>query len=187
MSYQDIIAKTRPEFEKMLEFFSKELAKVRTGQASPALVEDIPVDVFGQIMPLKKIAAISSPERRQIVIQPWDKSYLAPIEKALSKGSLGTFPVVDQDIIRVTLPQLTQEYRQTLLKHLAVIAEQTRESMRKQRDDAWSAIQQETKDGAIREDDKFLGKKELQKLIDEYNKKIDELIEKKTKEISGSD
>src|SRR3989304_600000 len=105
MSYQEIVQKAGGEMEKTLRFFQGELAKIRTGQASPAFVEDVPVDLFGQKMPLKQLAGISCPERRQILIQPWDKSYVAAIEKALQASSLGTSPVVEGAALRVHLPQ----------------------------------------------------------------------------------
>ncbi len=169
--------------EKALSFFQGELAKIRTGQANPALVEDVMVNLFGQKMPLKQLAGISCPERRQILIQPWDKSYLEPIEKALQQSSLGTSPVVEGAAVRVHLPQLTQEYRQQLAKVLGEKAEDSRQQIRKCREEAWEEIQEKAKKGEIRQDDKFHAKDELQKLVDEYSKKIEELVEKKKKEI----
>jgi len=179
-----ILQKTKPELEKTLEFFRHELAKIRTGQASPALVEDIAVDVFGQLMPLKQLAGISCPERRQILIQPWDPSYVGPIEKALQKGSLGASPIVEDKTLRITLPPLTQEYRGNLQRLLAEKSEQAKQTMRKWRDDAWGEIQEKAREGAIREDDKFKGKEELQRLVDEYSKKVDELAERKNQEVA---
>ena len=107
--YQEVLNKVKPEMEKALSFFQSELAKIRTGQASPSLVEDVQVNLAGQQMLLKQLAGISCPERRQILIEPWDKSYVEPIEKALHQSSLGTSPVVEGKTIRVHLPQLTQE------------------------------------------------------------------------------
>ena len=101
---KQILEKIKPELEKALEFFRHELAKIRTGQASPALVEDILVDVQGQLLPIKQLAGISSPERRQILIQPWDPSNIGPMEKALLKESLGVSPVVEGKTLRITLP-----------------------------------------------------------------------------------
>ena len=183
--YKEIVEKTKPEFEKAIEFFAKESSKIRTGQASPSLVEDVMVEMYGQKMPLKQLAAISVPERRQIAIQPWDKSHLGPIEKALQQSSLGTSPVVDKDVVRVYLPTLTQEYRQQLGKLLGEKAEDAKKIIRKWREEAWNEIQEKTRKREIREDDKFKGKEELQKLVDEYNKKIDELAERKKKEIES--
>lgn len=183
MTRQDSINKIKPELDKVVEFFKKDITKIRTGSASPAIVEDVMVDVFGQMMPIKQLAAISCPERKQIVIQPWDKSYLEPLEKALQKAQLGASPVVDKDIVRVMLPPLTQDYRQTLVKLLSEKVEQTKQTIRRWREQAWSEIQEGVKQGVLREDDKFKGKDELQKLIDEYQKKVEDLAALKKKEV----
>lgn len=180
---KDIIQLIRPELDKTIEFLRKELSKVRTGSASASLVEDIIIDVFGQKMPLKQLGGISIQDRRQIVIQPWDHSYLDPIEKALQRAELGTSPIVEKEVVRVTLPPLTEEYRETLVKMILEKAEQTRQTIRKLREQAWNQIQKGAQDGTLREDDKFKGKEELQKVIDEYQKKIDEVVEKKKTEI----
>lgn len=183
--YQESIQTITPELEKTLEFLKKELGRIRTGQASPALVEDVLVEVFGKPLPLKQLAGISCPERRQILIQPWDASYLEPMEKALQKASLGSSPVVEGKNIRIMLPQLTQEYREQLKRLLSEKGEQARTTLRKWRDEAWSEIQARARAGKMREDDKFKGKDELQKIIDEYGKKIDELISRKKQEIES--
>ena len=180
---KEIIERTRQELNKVIDFFGKEVAKIRTGQASPSLVEDVMVDVFGQALPLKQLAGISCPERRQILIQPWDKSYLEPIERALFKAQLGVTPIVDKDTVRVSLPPLTQDYRRDLVRTLNQKAEQAKQVMRKWREEAWSNIQGKAKGGIIREDEKFRGKDELQKLVDEYYAKVDELAKRKGKEI----
>ena len=181
---KQILEKIKPELEKAVEFFHQELAKIRTGHASPALVEDIMVTVQeGVLLPIKQLAAISSPERRQILIQPWDPSYLGPMEKAILKGTLGVSPVVEGKTLRIILPALTQEYRQTLVRLLAEKSEQTKQTLRKWRDEAWGEIQESARAGDIREDDKFKGKEDLQQVIDEYAKMVDDLVEKKKTEI----
>jgi ribosome recycling factor len=183
--YKDIIKKIRPELDKVIVFFERELAKVRTGRASASLVEDIVVDCFGQKMPLKQLAAISSPEPKQIVIQPWDKSYVESIEKAISASSIGSSPVVDKDVLRLILPPMSDEYRKSLLRMLSEKQEEARKTVRHWRGRAWEEVQEKTKQGEIREDDKFRAKDELQNLVDEYGKKIDELGERKKKEIEN--
>ena len=183
MEYKEIINKIKPELEKVITFLEKEMAKIRTGRANPSLVEDIVVECFGQKFPLKQLAAISSPEPKQIVIQPWDKSYIESIEKALSQSSLGTSPVVDKDLIRVSLPPLTEEYRKNLSRILSEKQEETRKTVRRWREEAWDEIQERFKEGEIREDDKFRAKDNLQELVDEYNKKIEEIGERKKKEV----
>ena len=180
---KEIIERTKQELNKVVDFFGREVAKIRTGQASPSLVEDVMVDVSGQVLALKQLAGISCPERRQILIQPWDKSYLEPIEKALFKTQLGAMPVVDKDTVRVSLPSLTQEYRKELIKMLSQKAEQSKQVIRKWREEAWGNIQSKARDGSIREDEKFRGKDELQKLVDEYHAKVDQLVERKEKEV----
>lgn len=183
MSYKEIINKIKPEMDKAVAFLERELAKIRTGRASVFLVEDLTVECFGQKFPLKQLATISSSEPKQIVIQPWDKSYVESIEKAISNSNLGASAVVDKDIIRVNLPPLSDEYRKTLSRVLSEKQEDARKTIRRWRGEAWEEIQEKTKEGEIREDDKFRAKDELQKLIDDYNKKIDEFGEKKKKEI----
>jgi ribosome recycling factor len=181
----ELLEKVRPEMDKTLEFLGQELSKLRTGQASPVLVENVEVDIVGQKMPLKQLAGISSPQRRQLLIQPWDQSYLQPIEKALQKTELGASPIVEQNTIRISLPPLTQEYRDQLIKIIAEKSENARQALRKQREDVWNDIQGKVKKRELTEDDKFKGKSELQKMIDEYNKKIEERLEKKKTELQG--
>jgi len=183
MEYKEIIEKIEPEMERVISFLERELAKIRTGRASASLVEDIIVECFNQKFPLKQLAAISSPSAKQIVVQPWDKSYIEPIEKAISHSSLGAAPIVDKDLIRISLPPLSDEYRGTLLRILSEKQEEARKTIRHWRGDAWEEVQEKTKQGEIREDDKFRAKDKLQELVDEYNKKIDEIGERKKKEI----
>ncbi len=183
MSLREFIDKVKPEFEKSFRFLQAEIDKIRTSRANPSLVEDLEVTCFGQKFTLKQLAAISTPEPNQIVIQPWDQSYIEPIEKAVSNSGLGMSAVVDKNVIRLSLPLLTEEYRKSLVKVLNAKAEEGRQTMRHWREDCWNKIQKAEKEGALSEDDKFKGKDELQKLIDEYNKKIKELIEQKEKEL----
>ena len=183
MEYKEIIENIKPEMDKVIAFLEREVAKIRTGRSSVSLVEDIIVDCFGQKLPLKQLASISTPEPKQIIIQPWDKSYIEGIEKAISKSSLGTSPVVDKDIIRISLPPLSDEYRKTLVRVLSEKQEEARKTIRHWRGEAWEQVQNETKTGEIREDDKFRAKDDLQKLVDEYNKKVEEIGKRKEKEI----
>jgi len=183
-TYKEFVDKAKPEFEKAFKFLEGEIAKIRTSRASPALVEDIEVNAFGSKFSLKQLAAISTPSTNQIVIQPWDGSYIEPIEKSISQSGLGMSSVVDKDVIRLSLPLLTEEYRQTLVKTLNEKAEQTRQTMRRAREDSWNKIQDAQKVKQLTEDDKFKGKDGLQKLIDEYNEKIKNLIDKKKNEVA---
>jgi ribosome recycling factor len=141
------------------------------------------VNAFGSKFTLKQLGAISTPQTNQIVIQPWDISYIEPIEKAISQSGLGMSAVVDKNIIRLNLPLLTEEYRHTLGKILNDKAEQTKQTIRRLREDSWNKIQSAEKAKEISEDDKFKGKEELQKIIEEYNEKIKTLVEKKKNEL----
>lgn len=182
--YKTIIQNIKPELDKVVVFLEKELGKFRTSRATPSLVEDVVVDCFGQKFPLRQLAAISTPEAKQILIQPWDKSYIEGIVQALEKTGIGANPIVDKDIIRINLPPLSEEYRKNLIRMISEKEEQSRRTVRKWREESWSEIQEKTKKGEIREDDKFRAKDELQELVDEYNKKIEELAEKKKKEMA---
>lgn len=171
--------------EKVISFLERELARVRTSRVSPSLVEDILVDFSGSKAQIKQLGAISCPGPREIIIQPWDKSYIEPMVSAISKGKVGVSPVVDKDVIRLTFPPLSEEYRQDLLRGLAAKSEETRKTIRYWRDIAWREIQDKFQEGEIREDDKFRAKDELQDLVDEYNEKIEEMGERKKKEIES--
>ena len=182
-SYKEFIDKVKPEFQKSFGFLEKELDKIRTSRATPSLVEDIQVTAFGSNFTLNALASISCPEPNQIVIQPWDPSYIEPIQTAVANSGLGMSSSVDKNLIRLSLPMLTEEYRKSLVKVLNQKAEEGRQTLRHWREDAWNKIQKAEKEGALSEDDKFRGKEELQKLIDEYQKKIKELVERKEREL----
>ena len=182
-TYKEFIDKAKPEFEKAFKFFEGELAKIRTSRASPALVEDIEVNAFGSKFPIKQLGAISTPSTNQIVIQPWDVSYMEPIEKAISQSGLGMSAVVDKNLIRLNLPLLTEEYRNSLSKMLGEKAESVKQTIRHAREDAWNKIQAAQKAKELTEDDKFKGKDELQKVVDDYQEKIKNLVEKKKNEL----
>jgi ribosome recycling factor len=177
--YQQYIDKITPELEKVLEYFKSEIGKIRTGKASPSLVEDVMIDYEGARSPLKQIASISCPEPRQILIKPWVPAYVQFIEKALMQADLGTNPIVDGQSIRISLPQMTGEFRERLNVQVAKKAEESYQTLRRWRDESLK----EMKSGELSEDDKFKGKEELQKVIDNYNKQIEELKDRKKKEI----
>ena len=183
MSFKELIDKVKPEFEKAFSFLQKEMDKVRTSRANPSMVEDIQVTCFGSTFSLNQLASISSPEPNQIIIQPWDGSYIEPIQAAVANSGLGMSSAVDKNAIRLSLPLLTEEYRKSLVKVLHAKAEEGRQTLRHWLEDCWNKIQKAEKEGGLSEDDKFRGKEELQKLIDEYQKKIKELVERKEKEL----
>ena len=181
--YQEIINKTKPEMEKVISYLEKELNNIRASRATPSLVEEIIVDCFGQKFPLKQLAAISVPEPKQILIQPWDKSYIEGIAQALQKRGSGLSPVIDKESIRVNLPPLNEEYRKDLIRLVSEKEEQARRTLRKWREEAWKEVQEKTQKSEIREDDKFKAKDKLQEIIDQYNEKIEKMGENKRKEI----
>ncbi len=184
ISYKDIINKIKPELDKVINFLEREFQKIRTERASPSLVEDIEVDCFGKKFTLKQLAAISIPRPREISIQPWDKSYIEGIVKALEKNSrMGANPIVDKDLIRINLPSLSEEFRKDLVRFVAEKQELSKKTMRRWRDEAWKEIQDNFREGKIKEDDKYKGKDELGDLIQEYNEKIEGMGKKKREEI----
>ncbi len=183
MDIKEILKETEVEFQNTVDFFEKDVATVRTGRANPSLVENILVDSYGSKLPIKQLASISVLDQRTLSIQPWDYSVISSVEKALSQSDLGANPIVDKNTIKITLPSLTEEYRKKLLKLLNDKAESAKISQRKSREDTWKKMQDGFRAGEIREDDKFKGKEDLQKLIDEYGKKIDAVIGRKEKEI----
>ncbi len=183
MDIRSIIKNTREEFDKIISFFEKDISGIRTGRATSSLVENIMVDSYGTKLPLKQVASINIPGPRMIAIQPWDRLLTQAVEKAIAQSDLGVNPVSDKNMINISLPPLTEEFRRNLTKILNEKSEEARVSMRKMREESWKEIQDGFREGNIREDDKFKGKEELQKCIDEYNEKIEKISERKRKEI----
>lgn len=182
--YQDIITGLKPKMEKISEFLKEEMNNLRTGRANPSLVENLMIDCYGgSKMPLKQIAAIQAPDPKTLFIQPWDKTVVRDIERAFQNSSLGLNPVLDKEILRISLPSLTEEKRKDLIKMLKEKVEQARIKVRLAREEAWDSVKQLEKNGQITEDDKFDAKDEIQKIVDDYNQKIEELSEKKEKDI----
>ena len=180
--YKQLIDNLKPELDKAMEFLKKELMKIKTSRATPAMVEDIMVDCYNQKLPIKQLGSISAPQPRLITIQPWDKSILSDIEKAIRNQSSFS-PVVDGEIVRINIPSLSEEQRKEYVKIIAEKAEEARISIRLHRERVWKEIQEMERKGEIREDDKFRAKDELQELIDDYNKKIDEMKKNKESEV----
>lgn len=180
----EIINEKKSSFEKAIEHFKFEASKLRTGRANPSMVEDLLVDYYGTKTPLKQIASINTPEPRQITIQPWDRGAIGPIESAIRNSSeLGLNPVNDGILIRINIPTLTEERRKDMVKILNQKTEESRILVRGAREEALKEIEKAEKEGQIGEDDKFKGKEKLQEVVDEYNKKIEDLRVEKEKEI----
>jgi ribosome recycling factor len=177
--YQELIEKSKINFEKTVAHFKENLGKVRTGRASTSLVDSLMIDCYGAKSPLKQMASVSVPEPRTIVISPWDKSMLVLIEKAIKESDLGLNPMNDGQLVRINIPALTEDRRKEFVKILNQEAENARVAIRKGREDVWDEIQSLT----IGEDDKFQGKEKLQKSVEEYNMLIEEVRKKKEVEI----
>lgn len=177
------LEKHQQEFELTITHLKKELESLRTGRATPALVENILVEAYGAKTPLEHLASITTPEPKTIVIQPWDKNIIKEIEKALSSKNLGIQPVNEGNLIRLTLAPLTEESRRELLKILSHKLEQARISLRNTRDKIKEEIVTAEKNKEITEDDKYRYQKELDEFTAQYTEKIKELGEKKTNEM----
>lgn len=184
MNVTSILHDSETKMKKTKEAMLKEFSAVRGGRASPSLVEAIKVEYYGNPTPLKQLATISTPEPRLIVIHPWDPSALAEIEKAILKSDLGFNPTNDGKFIRISIPHLTNERKEELVKIAARIAEEGRVSLRATRHEAKDFLKEAEKKGEIPEDERFRLQEEIQKLTDKYIKDIDELLENKEKEIT---
>jgi ribosome recycling factor len=185
IDYRKIIEKIKPEMEKAVKAFEEEVKTIRSSRASSELVENLQVECFGQKFPLRQLGQISIPEPRQILISPWDSSYIDSIVKAIEKSGLGVSPMVDGNSIRITLPPVTEEFKKNLLRILSQKKEAAKKKIREARTDAWDKIQDAFLEGKISEDQKYKGKDELQDLVEEFNEKIEEIAERKEKEILG--
>lgn len=181
--YKDLINKIKPDLEKIIERLKSELASLQVGRATPALVENIEVECYNNRLPLKQLASIHVPEPRVLIIQPWDRSILKDVERSITNARYGFSPRVDGEVVKVVIPPLSEERRKELITILSDKIEQAKIAIRLKREKIWKEIQDLTREGKIREDDKFRAKDELQELIDEYNEKIEEIRENKEKEI----
>ncbi|OIO74394.1 MAG: ribosome recycling factor [Elusimicrobia bacterium CG1_02_37_114] len=182
---QNLVVETEKLMKKSIEKLVGELAAIRTGRASTALVETVKVQCYNSNMPLKQIAGITTPDAKTIEIRPWDHAVIADIEKAIYQSSLGLTPVNDGKIIRLNIPPLTEERRQDLVKLTHKIAEDFRVSIRNDRRQSVEMLKKMEKDKKATEDEKFKLEDMLQKLTDQYIKKIDEISAGKEKEIMG--
>ena len=183
MDAKTLINQKKPSFDGVLDFYKNDIASIRTGRATPSLVEDVIVDAYGQRMHIKELATITAPEPRSLLIQPWDKGVLSAIEGAIRKSELGLNPVVDGQVIRLNIPALTEERRKEFIKLLKQKTEESRVKIRRVREEIWNKVQAMEREHAISEDDKFKTKDDLQKLVDDYNKKIEELETRKEQEL----
>jgi len=168
--YQSLINGTKPKMQEVLKQLDEEFKNLRIGKANSSLVEDIKVLYYGTQTPLKQMASVSTPDAKTITIQPWDKNSLGDIEMAVRNADLGLSPVNDGNVVRISLPPLTEERRQELVKHLKTVAEEARVALRNIRSDVWNSVKSLEKDGKLTEDDKYRAEEELNKIIDDFNK-----------------
>ena len=175
--------KAQEKLDEIIKRFQNDLTGIRTGKAHISMVEGILVDSYGSKVPISHMASISTPDAKSILIKPWDKSIMPQIESAIQKSNLGIQPISDKDQIRLSLPPLTEERRKELTKVIGKKMEEARISVRQQREDLWREIQQEERDKAISENQKFEEKEEMEKIVGKINDQIAELAEKKEKEI----
>lgn len=171
------------KMDKTLTAFKQELVHIRTGRASTGLVDNLEVEVYGSKMKLNQLATITAPEPRMIVVQPWDKSQLAVIEKALQSSPLDITPSNDGALIRLPMPQLTEDRRKELVKFVGKIGEDARVSIRNIRRHEVEAVKKDQKDGNIPEDDAHKLTAEIQKITDQCVKDVDDSLKVKEAEI----
>lgn len=183
MDPDEILLETEAAMEKAFDYMNHEFSAVRTGKASPALVENIDVEAYGSAMKLKQLALITTPEPRLLVIQPFDAGTTKDIEKAIKESKLGINPAVDGKIIRLPVPALSEERRKDLVKGIKQMAEEARVRMRSSRRDGIDSLKKGHKEGKITEDNLTSYEKEIQKLTDGFVKKIDDALASKEADI----
>ncbi len=171
------------KMDKTLEVLASQFASVRAGRASAGLLDRISVEYYGQETPINQVGSITSPDPRTLVIEPWDKTLLKSIEKAIQVSDLGINPQNDGRIIRLVFPQLTEERRKDLTKQVKKYGEESKVAVRNVRRDAMDAIKAMKKKSEITEDDQKTAEKDLQKVTDDYIKKVDAAVAKKEKEL----
>jgi ribosome recycling factor len=169
--------------DKVLEVMARDLSRVRTGRASVALLEGIKVECYGTTMPISQVASLAAPESRLLTVQPWDTSVMADIEKAILKSDLGLNPANDGKIIRLPIPALTTERRKDLVKMVKKMEEEAKVALRNVRREANEDLKEMKKEKLLAEDDAHRGTDEVQKITDEYTKKVEVQAAEKEKEI----
>ncbi|MDP2587013.1 MAG: ribosome recycling factor [Candidatus Komeilibacteria bacterium] len=179
----DFINSHKEEFNKVLLFLDKEIGNLRIGRATPALVENVQVDAYGVLTPLVHLAGIAASDPKTLTIQPWDKSLIKEIEKAILKADLGFNPLVKEGLVIINIPSLTEETRKEVVKKLHVKLEDAKVSIRGVREKIRDKTMEQEKDKTITEDEKFKNLDELDKLVKDYNEKIKALGDKKEEDI----
>ena len=183
MTVDDVSGALQAHMQKTIEALRHEIATIRTGRASPAILERVMVDYFGTPTPINALASISAPEPRLVTIQPWDRQALGAIEKAILKSDLGLNPTNDGQLIRLSIPPLNDERRRDLVRMVQKRVEESRIAIRNQRRDGIEHLRKEEKDKSISEDEFKRGQERLQKLTDQFIGQVDEIGKVKEREI----
>jgi ribosome recycling factor len=183
MTTNEIYRDAENRMKKSVEHLHHELTRIRTGRASPALLDVVKIDYYGSTVPLNQASSITAPEPRLLVIQPWEKRLIGEIEKAILQSDLGLNPTNDGNVVRVPIPELSEERRQDLLKLVKKFCEETRVAIRNIRRDANDHVKNLEKDHEISEDESHKVQDDIQKLTDDYVGKVDEHYNSKEKEI----
>ncbi len=180
---KQVKAQTIEKMEKAVQSLKKELATLRAGRANPAMLDKVMVDYYGTPTPINQMAGVNVPEPRLLVVQPWDKSAMGDIEKAILKSDLGLTPNNDGNVIRISIPALTEERRTELTKVARKNGEEAKVAIRNIRRDANEELKKKEKEGLISEDESKRSLDEIQELTDTYSKKVDETVKQKENEI----
>ena len=184
MTPKEIITETETKMKKALEAVRREFMEVRTGRAHPGLIEGMHINYYGTPTMLKQIAAISIPDPKSVVIQPWDVSAIPEIERAINNSKLGVSPFNDGKIVRITIPPLSKERRQELMKVVKDMAEHGRISLRTIRREANEKVKKLQSDNILSEDNSFRAQEDVQKITDRYIKEVDKVLEDKNGELA---
>lgn len=179
----EVIKDTEYRMKKSVENIQQELAVIRTGRATPALLEPIRVEYYGTQVPIRQVASIGAPDARLLVLQVFDRSAVQNVEKAIRSAELGLNPIVEGNLLRIPIPPLTEERRRELVKYIHKIAEEGRVAIRNIRRDANDMLKDLEKEKEITEDQTYKGQEDVQRLTDQFIKQIDEIVKRKEKEI----
>jgi len=177
------LEKAKQRMESALESLRREFAGVRTGKASPQLLDTVRVEAYGSKVPLNQVGTVSAPEPRMITVQPWDRSLIKAVERALRESDLGLNPSNDGQLIRIPIPPLTEERRKEYVRLLHKLAEEARVAVRQARKDANDELKARQKKEGLSEDDIHREEKEVQKLTDQYIAKVEEMVKHKEAEV----
>ena len=183
MSAQSIRTETEQRMQKVIESLKKDFSRIRTGRATPALLDGLSVDYYGSPVPVNQVANISVPDARMIVIQPWEKNMISAVEKAIQASDLGLNPQNDGNLIRLPIPPLSEERRKDIFKNCKKTGEESKVAIRNVRRDSNEKLKKEEKDKVITQDEEKKGLEEIQKTTDRFIKNIDDLLVQKEKEV----